>query len=91
MKGYETEAKQQVINQNLSVIERFFLELCNYDGVGKYVSELIASGELNLKRDILLYLHKYEGINYVQADFLLILYNEYLKENKYKSISLNKE
>jgi len=89
MKGFETDAKQQVLEQNMSVTERFYNELCNYSDLGKYVSRQISSGFLECS-DLTAYTYKYKNTNYVQAEFILLLYNNYLKKLKYNSISLNK-
>lgn len=89
MKGYETEAKLQVLEQNMSIIERFCDELFSFQTLGDYISEGIASGDID-SPDLTRYLYNYEGINYVQAEFLLLLYNNYLKKQRYKIINIKR-
>ena len=90
MRGVETDAKQQVLDQNKSVIERFYDEVCCYPDLGHYISELLENGNLNPNDNLKRYLNCYKEINYIEAEFILKLYNLYLKKNKYKEISLNR-
>jgi len=90
MRGYNTEAKQQVINQNMSLIERFCEELFNYQKIGKYISSCITEGYLSSSYRFEKHVYNFNDINYIEAEFLLLLYNSYLKGNKYNSITLNR-
>ena len=89
MKGYETEAKQQVLDQNMSLIERFYEELCSYDSLTTYIDNLISNGTFR-DLDLSKHLHKSLDVNYIKAEFLLYLYNEYLKRQRYNVIQLNR-
>lgn len=89
MKGIETEAKKQVREQNMSVIERFYEELCNYNSINKYIDEKLSTGELdaNINNNLI---YNFDNVNYVKAEFFVDLYNNYLISQKFKKISLNK-
>jgi hypothetical protein len=91
MKGLETEAKKQVREQNMSVIERFYDELCNYSSISKYVDQKLSTRELDQNiRPIYHQIYKYNEISYIKAEFFVDLYNNYLSNQKFKKISLNK-
>jgi len=90
LRGYYTEAKKQVHEQNMSVIERFYNELIDYENLSKYIDAQITTGLLDINNNLLNNLYTYNEIKYIKAQFLLDLYNSYLRQNKYKSITLNK-
>ncbi|MFW9951220.1 MAG: primase-helicase family protein, partial [Candidatus Thorarchaeota archaeon] len=90
MCGVQTDAKQQVLDQNKSVIERFFDNICCFPSLSFYIDELIALNKLDVNYDLKKNLYQYKEISYIDANFLLFLYNQYLKENKYNQITLNK-
>jgi len=90
MKGYMTEAKKQVQEQNMSLIQRFFYEISNYESFGRYNSKLIEDNRLDINLDISRFIKKSQGVDYVKAIFILEIYNSYLINRKYRPISLNK-
>lgn len=90
MKGFETEAKKQVVEQNLSAIERFYYELTSFPSIARYIDNLIDSNQLDINYNLEKYLHKSKDVVYVQSEFILLLYNTFLKKIKYNSITLNK-
>jgi len=89
MRGYETEAKKQVISQNLSMIGRFCEELYNYADIGKYISEQLMNNRLNSK-GMEYHIQKSKELTYIRTGFILELYNSYLRANRYNMTTLNK-
>lgn len=92
MMGFSTDAKKQVISQNKTPVERFSDELANYKDITKYVTDKISTNQLFLsieeKKES--YLYKYEGITYIETEFLLFLYNTTQKNIRKSTITLNK-
>lgn len=89
MKGHDTEAKNQVLDQNLSMIERFWKDICNYPELKDYVEYHLSLNSFDLT-GLEHHTYKFENARFVSAEFLVTLYNAYLRLQKMNGTTLNK-